>query len=363
METDEAKHKAEEVKDRFADARRRWPVLDHLIRMVQHYGAVQGNMQAGGITYFAFLSFFPILALAFYVVGKVAEFYPQAQDQLVAAINDVLPGMVSQTGANNTIALSDVQAAAGLALGFGLLGVLYSGLGWISAMREGLMAVFEKPKGEQPNFVIGKLYDLLTLAIIGVTLVLSVGVAGAVRGFSEELLTLVGLGAEAQPLLTVLGIAVGLLANMLLFFAMFKLLGQPDAPAKALWSGALLGAIGFELLKQLSTLLLSSTKQQPAFQAFGIALVLVVWMYYFSRVVLYAASWAHTAPAARAIRDEQADQVRRREAARRQRAAERYRRLVEAEESTGSVSTAAFAAGAVSMLGVVSWLRGRRANR
>ena len=30
----------------------------------------------------------------------------------------------------------------------------------------------------------------------------------------------------------------------------------------------------------------------PAFQAFGIALILLVWIHYFARVLLYAAAWA-----------------------------------------------------------------------
>jgi membrane protein len=64
----------------------------------------------------------------------------------------------------------------------------------------------------------------------------------------------------------------------------------------------LLGAIAFEVLKQVSGLLISLTQGNPAFQAFGIALVVLVWINYFSKVVLYAASWAHTSAAARAAR-------------------------------------------------------------
>jgi membrane protein len=63
-------------------------------------------------------------------------------------------------------------------------------------------------------------------------------------------------------------------------------------------SGAVLGAVGFEILKQASTLLIKATEGQPAFQAFGIALILVVWINYTSRVTLYAASWTWTHPLA-----------------------------------------------------------------
>ena len=41
------------------------------------------------------------------------------------------------------------------------------------------------------------------------------------------------------------------------------------------------------------------TWRQPT----GIALILLVWINYFSRVVVLAACWAHTSPEARAIRD------------------------------------------------------------
>ena len=68
---------------------------------------------------------------------------------------------------------------------------------------------------------------------------------------------------------------------------------------RAMWSGALLGAVGFEILKQVSGLLLRVTQGNPAFQVFGIALILLVWINYFSRIVMYAASWAHTDPLTR----------------------------------------------------------------
>jgi membrane protein len=53
------------------------------------------------------------------------------------------------------------------------------------------------------------------------------------------------------------------------------------------------------VLKQLSTFLLAATHRSPAFQAFGIALILVVWINYFARLVMYAAAWACTTEAAR----------------------------------------------------------------
>ena len=74
----------------------------------------------------------------------------------------MLPGIIG--GGENEISLDDIRGFSGLAGVIGLAGVLYSGLGWVSALRDALIAVFELPDNEQPSFVLGKLRDLLTLA-------------------------------------------------------------------------------------------------------------------------------------------------------------------------------------------------------
>jgi membrane protein len=288
------------LKQRISAIRERRPFIDHLVRMQEHYSSVKAGQQAGAVTYFAFLSFFPILALAFFVVGWIAKVYPHAKKDLTGALNGVMPGLVGND--QGQIQIKDIESAAATLGIISVLVLLYSGLGWLAAMRDALVVVFEVPAKEQPNFVFGKLRDLLALVLIGVILLVSVAVAGFVGGFANDLLDWLDLGTDLGWLVTLLSIVLGFGANMLLFFAMFVLLAQPHTPRRSLWSGAFLGAIAFEALKQVSTVLFKSTQGNPAFQAFGIALIVLVWINYFSRVVLYAAAFAHTSRAARARR-------------------------------------------------------------
>jgi membrane protein len=282
------------------DVRARRPLVDHLVRMQEHYTAVKASQQAGAITYFGFLSVFPLLALAFFVVGWVAKVFPDAQSSLEDAINHVIPELVGD--GSGQIQVSDIkQAAATIGL-IGFFVLLYAGLGWLSAVRRALEVVFELPRADQPNFVFGKLRDLITLALIGVVLLVSVAVAGLVGGFSEELLDWLGVDTDLGWALRLVTVAVGLGADLLLFWSMFVLLAGPRLPRRALVSGALVGAIAFEVLKQVAGPLIAATQGNPAFQVFGLALIVLVWIYYSSRVILYAASWAVTAPAARALR-------------------------------------------------------------
>ena len=103
-----------------------------------------------------------------------------------------------------------------------------------------------------------------------------------------------------------------------------------------------------------SSFLLAATQRSPAFQAFGIALILLVWINYFSRIVMYAAAWAHASRPARAARD--AEETRCAPSYGRRSAAP----VGEAAARTGPDPRLAFGAGAATALGLVALVRRRR---
>lgn len=273
-------------------ARSRSVLLDHVVAAVLHYRARQGSTLAAAVTYYAFLSLFPVLALSFAAVGMISAYAPGARTALEQGLQAVLPGMIGD--APGQLSLAALEASAALVAGIGGLAVLYSGLSWISSMRSALQSMFDTPAADRPGFVAGYLRDLVALWVIGLVLVLSVVVTTFVTGFSERIAAYLGLQSGSAWLLTGLSVALALAANTVLFVAMFRLLAEPPVTRAAVRSGAVLGGAGFELLKQASTWLLASTTRQPAFQAFGIALILLVWIYYFSRIVMFAAAWSRT---------------------------------------------------------------------
>jgi membrane protein len=297
-------------KERLQHLRDRYPWLDHVLRMLSHYGSVNASSQAGAVTYFGFLSFFPILAIAFFVVGIVANVDPDIRGQMTQEINNLLPGVISTRHGDGGVDLDTVGSYSGLAGVVGLAGVLYAGLGWLSGLRVALETVFVVPSYEHPNFLIGKLRDLATLALVGLTLMVSVVLSGAVTGFSRTILGWVGIdsgGFVPTLLLNVLGHALAIAASTVLLLTMFKLLvTESHLPRNAMVRGALLGAVLFEVLKLVANLLLAQTRHSAAFASFGVALILVVWINYFSRFVLYGAAWAYTSPDALAQRQAEA---------------------------------------------------------
>lgn len=276
------------AQDALTAARERFKALDLVIRVNDHYGKVHGAHQAGASTYFGFLSFFPILALAVFVVGLISQFWPEAEDGLTDALNQVIPGLIGN--GEGQIALSDLERFSGWAGVVGVLGVLYAGTGWISAMRTSLFLVFEMDEDEKPNFIKAKLLDIVALIGIGAVLLISVVGVQTLTSFSSDVAG--WLGFESSAWLTVLSHLLSWAVSVLLFFMIFRLIGRPNLPQRSLWEAAAIAGFAFEVLKFASFLVLGSVRGSPAFQAFGVALVLLVWINYFSRVTFYAASYA-----------------------------------------------------------------------
>lgn len=279
--------------------RERRPSVDHIIEMLGYYSRSNGNAHAGAVTFFAFLSFFPLLAMAFFAVGYVSAVAPEARGELVDAIESILPGLIGQ--GKDQISLATFEQYAGASISIALVGLVYAGLAWVSSMRRALGEMFDKPEDDRLGFVPGKARDLGMLVVLGLVLVLSVSLSGSITWFSETILRWVGLDGSllAGAMLWVLGHGLGIAVTTLLFMTLFALVPKPLVVRAALWQGALVGAVGFEILKSVAGILIEMTTQRPAFQAFGVALILLVWINYFSRLVMLSAAWAYTSPAAK----------------------------------------------------------------
>jgi membrane protein len=289
--------------DRVAGVREKRPWIDHVVEAAGYYSRRNGNAHAGAVTFFAFLSFFPLLAMAFFAVGYVSAVAPEARAELVDAIESIFPGLIGP--GEDQISLDTFEQYAGASISIALVGLLYAGLAWVSSMRRALGEMFEMPEDDRLGFVPGKVRDLGMLVVLGVVLVLSVSLSGSITWFSEAILRWVGVDGSmaAGVLLWFLGHGLGIAATTLLFMTLYALVPKPLVARGAMWQGALVGAVGFEILKSVAGILIEMTTERPAFQAFGVALILLVWINYFSRLVMLSASWAYTSPAAQEHRE------------------------------------------------------------
>ena len=281
------------LKDKITGVRRRRPFLDHLVRAFGRYQADGGDRLAASVTFFGFLSFFPLLALSFSVLGFVLHGNEGALDTVGREVESFFPGLIGEGGIDLQ-SIADSRQAAGLV---GLAGLLFAGLGWIDALREAIRAVWHQ-NVKAGNFLKKKLVDIAILAGLGATLLLSLAVstgAGAATSFALEL-----VGIEESPvagaLVTVLGIALALLTDVLLVLYLFIRLPRVQTPWRRVLKGALFAAIGFEVLKFVGQFYIARTTANPVYGTVAIAVGLIVWINLVCRFLLFAAAWTVTAP-------------------------------------------------------------------
>ncbi len=274
--------------------RARYPWLDHLVRAGARYTDHHGDHYAAAITFFSILSLVPLLMIAFAVAGYVLFFNPNLLNEIREAINAAVPGNLAAT--INPI-IDQAVAQRNTVASFGLLTALYSGIGWMTNLREALSEQWAQAP-DPPALPKRLLFDLLALLGLGTALVGSFAITGLASAFAADVLEFVGLGDQgwAQFLLRLLGIGLGLVANFLVFLWVIARLPRQHTPVRSAVRAAVLGAVGFEILKQVMTVYLTSVTNSPSGAVFGSLLGLLVFVNFVSRFVLFVTAWAATAP-------------------------------------------------------------------
>ena len=273
--------------------RRKYPWLDHLIRANDAFTERYGNHYAAAITYFSVLSVFPLLMVAFAVVGLVVNHDRTIIRKITDGINNSVP--VGLRDLVNGIVNGALDSGSGIGI-FGLLIALYSGIGWMSNLRDALTAQWGQEKQQRP-FVTSTLKDLLSLVGLGVALVVSFALTAVGGGVGQFLLELVGLEHATWAIVLLRGgtIVLGLLANTLVFLWVIARLPRERVALRSAVKGAVFAAVGFVILQQVATLYLATVTKSPSAALFGPVIGLLVFANLVSRFLLFVTAWTATA--------------------------------------------------------------------
>lgn len=278
------------VIDRYRD---KWEWFDHVMRMQERYSSKGGNQFSAGITYFSVLAVFPILMLVFAVLGFVLAANPSYMQAIQDAITESVEGGVGD--AVNDILETAIEQRGAVA-GIGAITALWSGLGWMANLRYGVSKMWNVDP-TKVNFVKMKLKDLVGLLGLLLAFAVAFGVtAVGSSGLTMRLLEKIHL--DGIPGITIMvglvAIAVGILANFLVMSWMIIYLPRTHVPRRSGFQGALIGALAFEVIKQLGSLFASNALSNPAGATFGPIIGLMVLLYLVWRILLYVSAWAAT---------------------------------------------------------------------
>ncbi|ANZ37748.1 inner membrane protein YhjD [Lentzea guizhouensis] len=274
--------------------RRKYKWLDHLVLAYERYTERYGAHYAAAVTYFSVLSLVPMLMIGFAVAGFVLQSQPDLLASLRASIAEAVPDRQLSEQINEAVNTAlDSKGTVGI---IGLLGAAYSGLGWMSNLRDALTAQWGHAKENLP--FLGTLWrDLLSLVGLGLAIVLSFGITAAGSGFAEQLLEWMGFenAGWAHVLLRIGSILLSLLANWMVFLWVLARLPRKPVGWRSALRGAFAAAVGFEILKQAATLFLSFVTSSPTSAAFGSVVGVLVFANLVAQFMLFITAWTATA--------------------------------------------------------------------
>lgn len=151
--------------ERFDAFQRRHPVLGYPIAVAYKFFDDQGGYLAALITYYGFVSLFPLLLMFTTVAGIVLEHKPALRDIVVQWTLEQIPVIGEQ--------LHDPSGLTGstTAVVIGLAGALYGGLGISVASQNAMNIAWQVPRNSRPNPILVRVRGFVLLLTVGVAIV------------------------------------------------------------------------------------------------------------------------------------------------------------------------------------------------
>jgi membrane protein len=255
---------------------RRHGVLGFPYAVMKKYGDDEGGREAALITYYGFLSIFPLLLLGVAVLSRVLADNPDLRERLITAI---VPEALRST-VEHSVATLPTSAVPFVA---GLLGLLFSGTGVVFSVYQTLNHVAGVPYRLRAGFV--SRY-VRVFAMLGMLLLGAVAVGG---------LTVV---VTAIPEVPGVSRAAAVVGSALIIFAVVlagaKVLLARPAPVRALWPGAVIGAVVVTVVLNAGASVLARlvARAGPVYGSFATVAGLFALLYLVGQALVYGAEIA-----------------------------------------------------------------------
>ncbi len=253
-------------------AQQRWGWAGYPYAVVKKYQEDSGANLAALLTYYAFLSVFPLLLVLTSLLGYALRSDPGLQRKLLHSALVEFPVVGQQLRANGLRGHWYVLAV-------GVLLSLWGARGVAIAIQNAMNTVWNVPYAQRPNFI--------TASIRGVPLLLSVGAAVLITGL------LSGIGSATSSIglfVRSLAFLASAVINVGIFVLAFRLATARDVPLRDFARSAVMSALLWQGLLALGSLLVAHQVRhaQELYSTFGVVIGLLAWLHLQAQVTLLA---------------------------------------------------------------------------
>lgn len=264
----------DDIKARFDTLQRRTRWLGFPVAVVKKSGDDRGNQLAALITYYAFFSLFPLLMVAFTVLGFVLQNNPDLQSDVADTLRErlPLPGISA-----------DTISGSGIALVIGIALSLWSGLGATQVAQDAMNTVWDVPRNRRPNFVMKRVQGVLVLVVMGLGLALATASSSVAQAFG--------------PAASIAGVVLSVLINGALVAALMRVMVEAKLSVDALKWAAVVGGVGWTALQLVGGWYTNRLidNADKTYGTFAVVIGLLSWILLQAKVLMYAAEVASVA--------------------------------------------------------------------
>ena len=285
------------------------PVMP-LWRAVQLWLDADGLRMSAAMSFYGMLSLAPLLLLLVGVLGWWLD-RSYLESSLLHQVQSVMGERVADV-VRQALASAQAPSEGRLASLVGFVVLLSGATGVFVELQSALARLWQVD--DDPDPARAAWWHMASLRLRGLAYVLAIGFLLLVSLTMSTLINLFAGWASARlsvaplgPILQVVNEVIAFGFAVALFVGLMRIGSGRKPPLRCLLAGAVLGATLFTVGKQLLAWYLSTAAVVSAYGAAGSLVVLLMWIYFSSAVLLFAASCA------RAL-DEAGLQVRRRRA-------------------------------------------------
>ncbi|WP_336645209.1 YihY/virulence factor BrkB family protein [Microbacterium sp. USHLN186] len=265
-----------------------------IVRAALLYAGRRGPMLADAVTYRALFSVFAAVLLGFSAAALWLSQDAVAWNAVVSAVDAAVPGLIATDGGKGVVDLNDIPPPSGLSVAgvISLVGLIGAALGAIGSLRNAVRTIAGTESADVAFYLV-LLRNILLALIIGGIFVGAAALTFAGQFLVEWVAELLGLQADGVAVfwtVRLLSLVVVFALNAVLIAAVFRMLSGVRASARALWSGALVGAAALLVLQELSGLFVGGAKSNPLLGSFASLLALLLWLNLSTQVILLASA-------------------------------------------------------------------------
>lgn len=249
------------------------PRLSFLYAIYKKYGQDQGGYQAALITYYGFLSLFPLLVAAMSLAQLSLLKNAHIKQHVIHALNSYLPivGHELQTHVH-------AEKEAGLALGISLLLTVYGARGVANALQQAMNHIWQVPRALRAGFPNAPLRSLSIIFIGGFGFMVS----GVLSSYTS--------GLHNPPALRFSALVGSLLVVFISVLIVFKLSISIKNKYRDFLYGSITAALGLQAIQLIAGFLITHELRHfnSLYGSIGLVFVVLFWIYLQARILLYS---------------------------------------------------------------------------